>query len=386
MTRNTFLCLVVTCMDIVTHMVNTAPTLPRKGLSLCDLHITASQERVLKCAVKAGEVMDYREVRTWSASEQNANYSIQIICNGGAIHLPWPFKAQNIHSLEVDGCKVQGFLSEMTMVQTLPDQLRTLALTRSTIVIPFSEMFQLRNNLNMIPRETDCGQNTLESLVLRDVHYDLIMSPEERDKMPGLLTDSHSRRKHEVKKTPCVYPHLRYVDESGSRKTGQYHLKLLPEYSRFPKLEVYNMSRNELSHVPDFFRHLHSEKFPSLKHLDFSNNILHSFEFEFPKNLKACSLKVVDLHNNRIATIPQEATDKLKSIGTILVDMRENPLRCSCQLTEFRNYLETQYTMTTNLAHRKLVSDVTCTLSPIFHDNTLKVSVLDSTFDKKCKG
>jgi len=379
-----FLGAIILWLDLHVKQTRAVPFMPRKGLSLCNLYISALNQRTLKCHVKRGELLDYRELRQWSAREKGGKYAVEIHCSGGMVHLPWPFKAQNVDSLQVDGCKIQGLLSEMTMQQTVPDELRRLELISSTVIVPFSEMFDLRNHLDQIPRETDCGPATLETFVIRDVHYDLKMSPEERDRMPGLLSGALGNSGHDVVKKSCVYPVLKYVDESGSRRSGHYHLNLLPEYSQFPNLEVYNMSRNDLSHVPNFFKSLHSDKFPALKHLDFSNNFLHSFEFEFPDALTACSLRIVDLHNNRISSVPTKATLTLQAVGTILVDLRENPLRCSCQLRDFRQYLKRMFAVSQDISMKMLLSNITCNLRPFYHTHIDKLSLLDSTFDQKC--
>ncbi|KAH3824369.1 uncharacterized protein LOC127831824 [Dreissena polymorpha] len=373
-------------MCCVLQTILTAPLPDLHGLSNCDLYITADNTtQELKCSIQTGQVLDYRRVRGWTALQSTGTFSVHITCNGGSLHMPWPFKAKHVVALQVNGCKLFGFLSEMTQQQSVEDELRTLMLYKTTIVIPFADMYALRNNLDRIPRDTDCGQVTLEKLVLRDVHYDLQMTPEDRDRMSPIVHNTSIGHDAALlpTKSPCVFPNLKYVDESGSRKTGQYHLKLLPDYSVFPKLEVYNMSRNELSHIPDFFRYLHSDKYPSLRQLDFSNNILHSFEFEIPKNVKTCTLEKVDLHNNRIAFIPKETTDTLQNIGTILVDLRENPLRCTCELKDLRVYLEAQYRKSANMT-RQLISEVTCSLRSAFHGTMDQVSLLNSGFDKKC--
>lgn len=375
-------------LDIVINLVAAIPLGTGNNLSMCDHVVTGGgSKKVLSCRVNSGQTMDYRHLRAWSETEARGKYFVQIACNGGRLFLPWPFKAKNIISLEVQGCLVEGFLSEMTKKQTIADELQSLILSKVSIEIGLSEMFELRNNINKISEDTDCGQMTLENLVLQDVHYDVKATPEERDGLVHMHTNSptHAKMPHETSPKKCIYPNLKYVDESGSRKGGQYYLKLLPDYSYFPKLEIYNMSRNELSHIPEFFRKLQTDKFPSLKLIDFSNNFLRSFEFELPVEGKHSNIEVVDLHGNDIAALSPEVTKKLEHLGTIFVDLRENPLHCNCRLRDLRQYLENQYRRTRDLQIRQRVSETTCMLRSASFGKLDRMSLMDVIFDNKCQ-
>lgn len=353
-------------------------------LAMCKLHIDKVKGSIVQCNVNKGQILDYKDLRSWSLTQQNRKYAVKITCDGGFVYLPWPFKAMNVISLEVYKCNVLGFLSELTVKLNIPDELKTLVLSDISVEIPFQEMLHLRQRIDQVPKSTDCGQLTMEKLVLKRMHYDLIISPEERDGLrKANLADNaaHSSKNH---KEPCVYKHLKYVDESGSRKYGQYHLKLIPEYSKFPALEVYNMSGNDMDHVPSTFKHLHSGKFPALRHIDFSNNFLRKFEFDFPKDPKECRLEIVDLHNNQISSVPSKVTQQLKNIGNIFVDLRNNPLRCSCNLAPFRQYLESQFHRTNDSEKRNIVTDTKCMNGSILKGKRNEISVMNAKFEKTC--
>ncbi|KAL4235018.1 hypothetical protein ACF0H5_006656 [Mactra antiquata] len=273
----------------------------------------------------------------------------------------------------------------MTITQTIPDELRALILKNLSIELSISEMINLRNNINNVERNTDCGQMTLEKLVLNDIHYDLKMTPEERDSMQRGAFIGNSPGGHENQNLKaCVYNHLTYIDESGSRKNRQHYLKLIPEYSVFPVLEVYNMSNNDLDHIPEAFRNLHSGKFPSLRRIDFSHNLLDAFEFDFPNDPRTCKLEEVNLSYNSIIHISPRVTRQLKAVGKIMVDLRENPLRCSCGMVLFRQYLEGLYRTTSDIEKRKRVSEITCHNRSVVNGKFSSISLLDESFDMKC--
>lgn len=336
------------------------------------------------CNVTKGQILDYRDLRQWSANEKDRKCSVTINCDGGLVYLPWPFKARNVMRLEVHKCTVLGFFSEMTMDINIPDELKTLILSDITVEIPFGKILELRNDNGQVSRSADCGQLTLETLIFKRIHYDLKMSPEERDGIRHQTTLVDSQTGHSTPHEPCIYKNLKVLDESGSRRSGQYHLKLVPEYSQFPALEVYNMSDNEMDHVPETFRNLHSGKFPALRHIDFSKNFLRRFEFDFPKDPHSCKLEIVDLHDNMIDSISPQTTEQLNIIGNILVDLRHNPLKCDCRLAPFRNYLEIQYRKTSDTQKRQLVSTITCSNSSSLPGEFKEVALLNLRLDNKC--
>jgi hypothetical protein len=352
---------------------------------MCGMQQAIYPGNLMQCNVNNGQFLDYRDIRNWSGKENSKKYSVRINCNGGTVYLPWPFKARNVVSLEIYNCKVLGFLSEMTTELNIADELKALILSGVSVEIPLRKMLQLGDRMNKVSRSADCGQLTLEKLVFKDIHYELKMTPEERDGVKqnsflGNMKHSHSQQTH-----PCVYKSLKYLDESGSRKSGQYHLKLIPEYSRFPSLEVYNMSRNEVGHVPSAFRNLHSGKFPALRHIDFSNNFLRAFEFDLPTDPKKCKLEIIDLHNNQIRSVSPVITHKLKDMGTILVDLRQNPMKCGCHLAIFKQYLGRLYRNTSDIEYKQILTDITCLTDSTRHGKRKNVSILKATFDKKCK-
>ena len=357
-----------------------------ENLKLCDIIIQKDKTSEIKCTVGQNQALDYRTIRNRVAKE-NKTFSVTINCNnGGLVGLPWPMKAENIVELSVTGCVIDDFLTEMTVEHTTADALKSLILSDVSIEIPLRDVYHLSLNPNKITRDADCGQLSLESITFRNIHFELEMLPEDRH---GHGNEMLHYGGHHEKLHPhtinCVYSNLKYLEETASRVMGHYHLKLIPDHSEFPKLEVYNVSNNNLDHVPHELRQLVSKKFPLLKRIDLSNNALSAFEFIVPeKNSKAFSVKTVDLQNNRISTLPSKTVKKLKQIGTIFIDLRRNPLKCSCALSPLRKYLQLQYENANDVNQRKQVSDITCTRTAKMPGKQREVSLLDPNFDKHC--
>ena len=351
-------------------------------LKLCDIIIHKDKTSEIKCMVGQNQALDYRTIRDRIVKE-NKKFSVSINCtSGGLVGLPWPMKAKNVVEITVIGCKIDGFLSEMTVQHTAADELRSLLLSDVSIEIPLSDLYHLSVHPDKITRDADCGQLTLESITFRNIHFQLEMTTEERQGRGNemLHFGGHNDKLH-PHTTTCVYSKLEYLEETASRVMGHYYLRLIPDHSEFPRLEVYNVSNNNLDHVPHELRHLVSKKFPLLKRIDLSNNALSAFEFVVPEK---SNVKMVDLQNNQISSLPPITVKKLKRIGTIFVDLRRNPLICSCTLSPLRRYLQLQYESAKDVKTRKQVSDITCKRPCVKHGKHRQLSLLDPNFDKHC--
>ena len=379
----------VFCYFIATVLVLVSDSLPinnEMNLNLCDINLQKDTLSSIKCSVGRNQALDYRTIRLFTGAERR-QFSVAINCtNGGSVALPWPMKAENVVDLNVTGCIIESFLTEMTVQHNIGDQLRTLLLVDVSMHIPLRDLYKVSSNPSKITTDADCGQLTLESITFRNIHFELEISPEDRrERGSRMLHFGGHHEKLNSHPELCVFSNLKYLEETASRVSGQYHLKLIPDHAVFPKLEVYNVSNNNLDHVPRELRNLHSKKFPLLKKIDLSHNALSTFEFEvLEKPTKSCSVKTVNLQNNRISSLPLRTVKALKQIGTVFVDLRKNPLQCSCKLSALRKYLQLQYKNTSDINQRKLVSDITCTAPKTAARKQRNISILDPNFDKHC--
>ena len=357
-------------------------------LNLCNIDLQKETLSTIRCSVNKNQALDYKAIGLFTAAETR-RFVVEITCvGGGAVSLPWPMKAKNVIELNVTGCIVEGFLSEMTIQHKIGDNLRKLMLSDVSINIPMRDLHYVSTNPGKITPDADCGQLSLESITFRNIHFDLEISPEDRHDGGYRMMHfgGHHDKPHHHPEL-CVFSNLKYLEETASRVNGHYHLKLIPDHAVFPKLEVYNVSHNNLDHVPRELRTLHSKKFPLLKELDLSHNALRSFEFEKSEstNTKSCSVKTLNLQHNKIASLPLKTVKALKQIGTVFVDLRKNPLRCSCKMSALRKYLQLQYENTSDIEQRKQISDITCTVkSKTTERKQRDIRILDPNFDKHC--
>ena len=356
-------------------------------LNLCDINLQKETISSIRCSVGKNQALDYRAIGVFTAVEKR-QFSVGIACvDGGSVTLPWPMKAENVVELNVTGCIVDSFLTEMTVQHKIGDHLRTLLLSDVSINIPLRTLHYVSTNPSKITSDADCGQLSLESITFRNIHFELEIPAEDRHGGGNRMMHfgGHDDKLHHHPEV-CVFSNLKYLEETASRVNGHYHLKLIPDHAVFPKLEVYSVSHNNLDHVPRDLRRLHSKKFPLLKELDLSHNALSSLEFEDldkPKT-KSCSVKTVNLQNNKISSLPLRTVKALKQIGTVFVDLRKNPLRCSCKMSALRKYLQLQYEKTSDINQRKQISDITCTTSKTLSRKQRNVRILDPNFNKHC--
>lgn len=119
-------------------------------------------------------------------------------------------------------------------------------------------------------------------------------------------------------------------------ETFQYIRENSSVATRYPVLKVATFSSNNFSSVPEKGRNWPFH-FPLLEVMDLSNNSIGHFQFENP--IENHSL-YVDLRNNSVVDVPTNMTSYLMETRAIIIDLRHNPIKCSCDLLNFRDYLK----------------------------------------------
>ncbi|KAK3597528.1 hypothetical protein CHS0354_018125 [Potamilus streckersoni] len=364
-----------------------APTDSTAWLSMCNRKIKSGTDNayaVFHCNVPQGGNMLFSDIRNWASIHSKGIFGVSIICEiGGRVSLPWPFKANNLVSLEVRGCALDDFLSEMTYsnITQISDHLRILIISDVSIHLGVRDLHDTVQNIDNITRDADCGQLTLHRMVFRNIHFNRKTTESDLD------IDFHGHNSTDESDFVaadslvhhCSYNDLTSLDESGSRSMGKYHLRLLTENSMFPRLEEYILRNNNFSHVPHKLQTwIHN--FPNLRVLDLSENELVAFEFDLVAVTQGSfntKYRLIDLRKNKIGSVSIEGAMHLQRIGDIIVDLRENPLYCNCRLADFRRYLQEMYEKYQDEHTRQLLSDIKCSLPFNLHNS----SVLDSSLD-----
>ena len=327
--------------------------------SVCSGPFLQAGKQIVDCVIREGELLDYRELRDWTATfDPQERLHVSLECFGGAVFLPWPYRASNVVSLQVHDCEVQGMFSEWNLTNNIPDQLQQLEMTDIVIQTDIKEMYERLMNIANYTSDFECSQRTLEYDLTRNVrhHFDITMDDMNFYQQIMLQDPNKLFIQNRPKNYKCVYPNLRYLENSGNYNMAKLHFKILEDRSEYPELEVYDLSNNSFTQIPTELRNIDFRLFPNLKRINFSKNKIKDISLKFPRTKSAHDLIVIDLSENRIKHIPLMIVGELTRNQNVIIDLRANPLRCDCSLLPFRRYLAIQFAK-----HRfDLFRDVTC--------------------------
>ena len=347
--------------------------------SVCSGPVQQGGRQIVECIVREGQTLDYRDVREWTAADQSGKgLHISIECLGGDIFLPWPYRARNVVSLRIQGCNVRGMFSEWNSTNTIPDALEYLEITNIVIYSSIKEMYERITNIGNYSSDFECGQRTLKYDLVRNVRYHFEVTEDDFAIYQQLMMQDPNDLfiLNKPKSYKCVYPSLRYLENSGNPNIAKLHFKILEDRTEYPALEGYDLSNNSFTEIPVELRNIDFRLFPKLRRIDFSKNNIESIQLNFPVHNTAQNLIFIDMSSNSIRTIPKDIVDKLVRHENVLIDLRSNPLKCGCSLLQLRQYLIRRYSS----PQLRVLREVTCEAEGSQPNSTALYRLLDSNF------
>lgn len=278
----------------------------------------------LFCSFSVTKNWDFLKFREWSDSLPGKikNVELYIKCESEAsVFLPWPVRARSLKVFDIQGCLIQGFYDEYQTSANYTDSIVDLKI--ANCVIEENQNDHIHRSLHESPsRSFACGQ---ESVVVWDIK-NLTWT------FPRIPVGPKAHQNQRIASYySCDYTHMVYLEE-----TFQYIRENSSVATRYPVLKVATFSSNNFSSVPEKGRNWPSH-FPLLEVMDLSNNSIGHFQFENP--IENHSL-YVDLRNNSVVDVPTNMTSYLMETRAIIIDLRHNPIKCSCDLLNFRDYLK----------------------------------------------
>ena len=369
--------------------VKAGPVLKRTSFpTLCSVSSLAGDKQLVECNVRDGQFLDYRDVRDWTAGKPSSQrYHVSIRCYGGKIFLPWPYRAQRVVSLQVHDCHVYGMFSEWNKTNVLADELEYLETANIVVHSSIEEIFNRVSNINKLRPDYECGQQTLVTSLVRNVNYDFDITVDDFLKYQHVMDQLLTQDPNELfigkrpKNYKCVYPQLRYLENSGNSNMAKLHFKIIEESTEYPALEVYDLSSNNFREIPAELRNIDFRLFPNLRKIDLSKNKIEQISFNFPAQESVQKSIFIDMSSNRIDSIPEKLVEDLRRNPNVIIDVRSNPLQCSCELLPFRQYISTRYS-SPSLSELR---DVTC-IAPDNQNNIVTHSVMVNRFRGKFCG
>ncbi|XP_063442546.1 uncharacterized protein LOC134722846 [Mytilus trossulus] len=298
-----------------------------------------------KCEVFVDSHLDFTDFKQWTSElERAVKISLDVTCSSKRVFfIPWPMKARGLTKLNVKGCILDGFFSESFTPTHLKDELQELSLDNCVITVNMKQVIRLLST--PLTQEIDCGQQTLQRSVWRNITY----TPMATNKQDDIETENFvwnfsfdellNRIRHRGYR--CKYLNLTYLDEGISTSRSKYHFHLMTAYSDFPKLHTFLSPNNGYSNVPQELTDWR-KSFPQLRLLDLSDNFITQFNFlGAPSTEKISKSKplVVNLSKNSITEIPEDMQDYLTGSVPIIVDLTGNPLSCDCNFLRYKHYV-----------------------------------------------
>ncbi|XP_063443146.1 uncharacterized protein LOC134723472 [Mytilus trossulus] len=297
-----------------------------------------------KCEVLVESRLDFTDFRQWTSELESAvKVSLDVTCKSkGVFFLPRPMTARGLIKLNVKGCVLAGYFSESLTPTNLKDELLELSLDNCVIA---SNVKRLIDSVNKpVTKEIDCGQQTLQRSVWRNISYT------NTNDMEGVTVDDFLKFFSSLDqflnninriKYRCKYSNLEYIDESMGSNRNKHSFLMMTAYSDFPALHTFLWTYNGYSSVPQELTDWR-KYFPQLKLLYLSYNNITKFNFlgaPFTEMVSKSEPLVIDLSHNSVNEIPVDMPDYLTGSVPIIVDLTGNPLKCDCNFLRYKNYV-----------------------------------------------
>ena len=312
-------------------------------LSQCTQSDSGTDRIDLACTVGSGQFLDYNDIRAFTrARPDTKKFNVGIDCSGGGvIHLPWPFSAINVVSLQVSGCETVGYISEMFDQYPHSNELKNVLLADVKHMITIKELYETFQSHDAVPKDFDCGLKGAVVQVFKNTQYKFPPPTGSVEEMIMLeeLMSKNTLEKLLSHNSICRYPYLQYLEESGNTALSSLRFKLMEATSLYPELRYYVLKNNTLPSVPVEFRNLAAGFLPKLEILDLSRNDIRNLDFAFNVQRDAIKPLLINLQNNKIQVLRKILVDSLIQKRNVILDVRRNPLVCTCDLYKYAEFL-----------------------------------------------
>ena len=297
-------------------------------------------------------------------NESGLAFGLEISCAPFTnISLSQPVKVPNLMKLVVSGCVVHDYLAEFDdkIIETIPDSLRFSDMKNNIIALSLMSVYKTTVNIKNVSKAFDCmHEKTIEHMGNRNTSYTFIEDASVSEL--SLLGHQFMLDAQRVPHT-CEYNRLLSIDASQSESRSIYYMKLMTQKAVYLELRTYNLSYNYLKTLQD--QQLKwSIQFPKLELFDLSHNdISKLYRFEVPLNNDVNKTTTINLQYNNISSITVEELDRFKLMPMMFIDIRNNPIDCNCSedLKELLDYInQGKHYLISNLTNYAYIGELQC--------------------------
>ena len=293
-------------------------------------------------------------------------FAVEIHCNGNSnISLSHPMQIYNLYTISVKGCIIEDYFAEQlsSELETTPDTVRVMEFRDNVVVISVRNYINTLKNVKNIKKEFDCTHDdTVESMSNRNISYSFLMDidPFEIDDFNVLGEQFMADVKRIDHK--CNFRHLMVLDQGNTKSRSIYHMDLMAENSFYDELLVYNFSYNYIKALDD--QQLKwSTRFPKLELFDLSHNeISDIYMFKTPLH-NTNRVTTINLQYNNISTITVRDLQNFRDIPMMFIDLRNNPIDCNCSdsMTELLRYIHNgEHLKISHLVNYSYIGELKC--------------------------
>lgn len=312
----------------------------------------------IECFVTIGSNLNLVELRKFTSQlVPDISIDLFIVCVGGYISFPWPFRADKLNRVHVKNCTIKHFRTEFKKaeIENIPDTIKYFVMENIRIVSTVKELHDSRPSLNShLTKSAECGPEYAISIIRRNIsiHY---------EDLHNLKHTYKQNRNFNLQRKTCLYKNLEYLEISGMESIQKITIDKIATTDEAWNLKVLNLSHCGLYGALNKLNNWRL-RFPVMHTLDLSyNNINFVPEIgDYGNEKTESSVGTIDLRYNNISLITKDMINSFSKHKFVKVDIRENPYHCDCRTIGIVRYLESK----TLPDHYNYLKTLTC-VSPV---------------------
>lgn len=313
---------------------------------LCKVSRKSNDENSVKinCIVVDRSYLMFLEFRNFASRLSNdISIDLFIVCVGGYIRFPWPFRADKLNRIHIANCTMKDFRKEYktASIDTIPDTVTYLVMENVKIVLKMKDISDTLLTVNSsLSRAAECGPENAVSITRRNISIKI-------DDIHNFLNTNdileHNRQFHIQKKT-CLYKNLEYFEISEVEFLEKKTVDKIAYSDDAHKLKVLNFSHCGVSSTTMHKFINWRLRFPEMEYLDFSHNVIKVvpdvIDYGYTKIDSPIMIGIIDLRYNNISCLSKHMVNSFTNHKFVKVDIRDNPFHCDCDIIATDKYLK----------------------------------------------
>lgn len=311
----------------------------------CNFSTKANEENTVNidCVVDDNSSLNFVDFRAFTSSlfSLNISFDLYVLCSGGYIRFPWPFRADKLRRVHIKDCIIKDFRREFTLkyIDGIRDTVQYLLMENNTIVLTVEEYINsLSKATSSSSRAAECGPENAVAIIRRNTSVqfeDIHNFPQQTN-----IENEHNKQ-FNIQKRKCLYKYLEIFEISGTEFLEKNTVNKLLYTDDAQNLKILNFSSCGI--YDSLFKHNKwLLRFPAMEYLDLSHNwvqVVPEIE-DFLHNSINSKVRIIDMRYNNISFLTKNMINSFSKLKFVEVDIHDNPYLCDCRAIEAMNYLK----------------------------------------------